>query len=41
MENIKELLHKELEKYKKDSSTCKPYMQSMKEITLWLQEKAK
>ena len=41
MENIKQLLKKELEKYKEGSSIYKPYMQSMKDINTWLQEKKK
>jgi len=32
---------KELEAYKKDTSSLKPYFQSMKEISAWLAAKEK
>ena len=41
MKDVKKLLEEELKKYKQDSSSYKPYMQSMKEISAWLKEKEK
>jgi len=41
MEDIKQLLKKELEKYKENASTYKPYMKSMQDISNWLKEKEK
>jgi len=39
--NIKEQLKKELDNYKKNPNSYKPYMQSMKDISAWLKEKEK
>lgn len=35
----KELILKEIQKYKADSSSYKPLFQSMKDISLWLETK--
>ncbi|MEO1954082.1 MAG: hypothetical protein ABGW74_05195 [Campylobacterales bacterium] len=39
--SIKELLKKELENYKQNPNSYKPYMQSMKDISVWVKEKEK
>ncbi len=38
-QSIQEMIEKELLKYQKDARSFKPYMQSMKEISIWLQSK--
>ena len=41
MDNLKKLIEQELLDFLKNSKNSKPYMQSMKEINIWLNEKSK
>jgi len=38
LDEIKKLLEKELQKYKKDKTSFKPYTECMKELNSWLKE---
>lgn len=40
-QTIKEMIEKEFQRFQSDKNSFKPYMQSMKEISSWLQTKDK